>query len=193
MNPKISLQNYFLFTYEKGSGKTDQLSTIAEKLEIWKEDYELMLEIDENNKCNCHSEMHWINKLQCPEKVYKEGYRFKRLYESLVYVVGIGKINKDCFNLYNEYLGFKHNPTQLKKWEQRVGDFSNTNDSLFVNIWGKLDFIYNDSKKVISVEPFLNDNFDFEIHISPDAFQGVLTLYNLLQINYPQGNEYIQM
>jgi hypothetical protein len=186
MNPKISLQNHFKFSIEKESGKIYQLSTISEKLEKWQQDYELMVEIDKNNRCNCNSEMHWIHKLNCPEKVYNEGYEFKRLYESLVYATEVGKINKDCLSLYNEYLSFKHSQTQLKEWEQRIEDFVNTNKSIFDTIWFKLVFKYKDGNQLSSVEPFLSDNFDFEIQISPDAFQGVSYLFGLFYSNYPQ-------
>ena len=186
MNPKISLQNHFKFTFKKEIHKIYQLSAIIEIIEKWSEDYELMVEIDENNKCICNSEMHWIHKLNCPEKVYKEGYEFKRLYESLVFATEVSKINKECLNLYSEYLGFKHSQTQLKEWEQRIEDFVNTNKSIFDTIWFKLVFKYKDGNKLSSVEPFLSDNFDFEIQISPDNFQGVATLFGLFYSNYPQ-------
>ncbi len=185
MNPKISLQNHFKFTYKKEIGKIYQLSAISEILQRWKDDYELMLEIDRNSKCICNSEMHWIHKLNCPEKVYKEGYEFKRLYESLVFSTEVGKINNDCLNLYNEYLSFQHSPTQLLEWEHRIDDFVNINKSIFETIWFKLVFRYQEDNKLELVEPFLSDKFDFEILISPDAFQGVAFLFGLLYSNYP--------
>ncbi len=183
---KISLQNHFKFSYKKESGKTYQLPTIIEIVENWREDYELMIEIDQNNKCICNSETHWIHKLNCPEKVYKEGYVFKRLYESLVFATEVGKMNKDCLNLYNEYLSFNHNPTQLKEWEHRMEHFVNTNKSIFDTIWFNLNFIYENGEKLILVKPFMRDEFDFEIHISPDSFQGVSSLFGLLYSDYPQ-------
>lgn len=193
MNPKVSLQNHFKYNYQKGTGKTFPLSLIAEKLEKWKEDYELILEIEENNKCICNSEMHWIHKQECPENIYEEGYKFKRLYESLLYAVEVGRLNNDCLNLYSEYLSFKHNPIQLKKWEQRVEDFNTKNNSLFENFHRKLNLIHNENDTLIYIEPFLSDDFNFEIHISPDAFQGVNKLYKVLFTNYSNGNEYIQI
>ncbi|WP_158730249.1 MULTISPECIES: hypothetical protein [unclassified Flavobacterium] len=186
MNPKISLQNHFKFSYKKEIDKVYQLSAINKILEKWKDDYKLMVEIDKNNKCICNSEMHWIHKLQCPEKVYSEGYEFKRLYESLVFATEVGKINKDCLNLYNEYLSFQHSPTQLIEWEQRMEYFVNINKSIFDTIWFKLVFKYQDGNKLSSAEPFLSDDFDFEIQISPDNFQGVSSLFGLLYSDYPQ-------
>ena len=186
MNPKISLQNHFKYTYKKEIGKIYQLSAISEILQNWKDDYELMVEIDKNNKCICNSEMHWIHKLNCPEKVYKEGYEFKRLYEILVFSSDVAKINKECSNLYNEYLSCKKNLSQLKEWEQKLGQFVNVNKSIFDTIWFKLVFRYQDGNKLSSAEPFLSDDFEFEIQISPDNFHGVSSLFGLLYSNYPQ-------
>lgn len=186
MNPKISLQNYFKFTYQKEIDKTYQLSSIIEIVEHWREDYELMIEIDRNSKCICNSEMHWIHKLNCPEKVYCEGYEFKRLYESLVYTTEVAKIDKECSNLYNEYVNFKNNLFQLNEWEQRLEQFVNVNKSIFDTMWFKFVFRYKDGNKLSSAEPFLNDNFDFKIQISPDDFNGVSSLFGLLYSNYPQ-------
>lgn len=186
MNPKISLQNHFKFTYKKEIGKIYQLSAISEILQKWKDDYELMVEIDKNNKCICNSEMHWIHKLKCPEKVYKEGYEFKRLYEVLVFAIDVAKINKECSNLYDEYLGCNRNLTQLIEWEQKLEQFVNVNKSIFDTIWFKLIFRYQDGNKLSSAEPFLSDDFEFEIQISPNDFHGVSSLFGLLYSNYPQ-------
>lgn len=186
MNPKISLQNHLKFTYKNENSKVYQLSAIIEIIERWNDGYDLMVEIDKNNKCICNPEMHWIHKLQCPEKVYKEGYEFKRLYEILVFSSNVAKINKECSNLYDEYLGCIQNPAQFVEWEQRLQQFVNVNKSIFDTIWFKLIFRYQDGNKLSSAEPFLSDNFDFVIKISPDEFHGVSSLFGLLYSDYPQ-------
>ena len=186
MNPKISLQNHFKFTYQKEIDKVYQLSAINEILENWKDDYDLMVEIDKNNKCICNSETHWIHKLKYPEKVYKEGYEFKRLYEILVFSSDVAIIDKECSNLYNEYLGCNRNPAQLNDWEQRLKQFVNVNKLIFDTIWFKLIFKYQDGNELSSAELFLSDDFEFEIQISPDDFHGVSSLFGLLYSNYPQ-------
>lgn len=182
MNPKIPLQTYF--KYECKKDKLWQLSTIVEIIDRWKEDYDLIEEIRKSSKCICNDDIHWIYKLECPTQVYKEGYKFKRLYESLVHIVKIGKLNKYYLNSYDEYNLFRDNIKYIKEWEQRIKQKDIENDYLISDLRGVSLFVYDDYNNLKAIKPNIVDEFEFELLISPDAFFGVEKYLKLIEEEY---------
>jgi len=182
MNPKLPLQVHLKFLCKENNLFTAQ--SINRLLELWKEDYDLMCEIQATKKCQiCDDDLHWIHKLECPQKVYAEGFKFKYLYEQLLKVIDIAKCNKDYSALYDSYISQSENPELFEQWAKSVMNHKSNIDELRFELLNDNFFITDNNEVLQKVRPKLGNEFEFEIYIEPKHFLGIFNLSQLIN-NY---------
>jgi hypothetical protein len=180
MNPKLPLQIHMKYLCNERDIFTAQSINVL--LDLWKEDYELMCEIKVQNKCQiCDDNLHWIEKLKCPQKVYAEGFKFKNLYEQLQKVIEIAKSNKDYINLYNTYLPESENKDNFDQWSKLVMNHKSNIDYLRFELLNTDFFITDKNGELQKVKLNLGNEFDFEVFIKPEHFTGIYNLINLIE------------
>lgn len=179
MNPKLPLQKFFEYVCKETDIFPAKLIDVY--LNKWKKDYELMCEIETQNKCQiCNKETHWIKKLNCPQKVYSEGFKFKTLYEQLEKVIDIAKCNKDYRSLYENYIPKSENEEKFDLWVQEVINHKSKIDDLRFELFDGDFFICDENGDLLKVKPGLSDKFEFEIFIEPDNFIDLYKLFKLM-------------
>lgn len=178
MNPKLPLQIHLKFLCKENNLFAAQ--SINRLLELWKEDYDLMCEIQATKKCQiCDDNLHWIHKLECPQKVYAEGFKFKRLYEVLNKAIGIAKNNKDYTLIYDNYVSQSENPELFEQWAKSVMNHKSNIDELRFELLNTDFFITDEKGRLEKIKPNIGSDFDFEIYIEPKYF---LNLYKLIKL-----------
>ncbi|AWM14200.1 hypothetical protein DI487_10285 [Flavobacterium sediminis] len=179
MNPKLPLQVHLKFLCNENN--LFDAHTINRLLERWKEDYDLVCEIQTNNKCQiCDDDLHWIHKLNCPQKVYAEAFKFKRLYETLQKTVEIAKCNKDYIAFFDSYVSQSENPELFSQWANSVMNHKSNIDELRFELLNDNFFITDKNEVLQKVRPILGNDFDFEFYIEPKHFLGIFKLIKLI-------------
>ncbi|AMA49975.1 hypothetical protein [Flavobacterium covae] len=182
MNPKLPLQIHLKNLCQEREIFSAQ--SIYVLLDLWKEDYDLICEIQANNKCNiCDDDLHWIHKLNCPQKIYAEAFKFKRLYEVLLNTIEIAKCNKDYLSLFESYIPQSENDIEFDKWTKSVMTHKSNIDDLRFQLLNTDFFIIDDKGELQKVKPNIGSDFDFEIYIEAKYFSGIFKLSQLIN-NY---------
>lgn len=178
MNPKLPLQVHLKFLCKENN--LLDAYTINRLLERWKEDYELMCEIKATNKCQiCDDDLHWIHKLQCPQKVYAEGFKFKYLYEQLQKAIEIAKCNKDYTAFYESYISQSENSEKFDQWAKSVMNHKSGIDELRFELLNTDFFVTDDSGNLQKIKPNIGNDFEFDIYLEPKYF---ISFYKLLKL-----------
>jgi len=178
MNPKLPLQIHMKFLCNENN--LFDAYTINRLLDRWKDDYELICEIQAKSNCQtCDDDLHWIHKLNCPQKVYAEAFKFKRLYEILQRTIEIAKCNSEYLVLFESYISQSDNENEFDNWAKSVMNHKSNIDDLRFQFLNTDFFLLDEEGELLKIKPNIGSDFDFEIYIEPKHF---IAFYKLIKL-----------